>query len=80
MKDTILLDKINKTVLDKSKRKRYQSLIYKLEFEKISEIEHNELQELIELEEEIRVIRLTYLIELSQLRNISLLQLMKNLE
>jgi hypothetical protein len=80
MKDTILLDKINKTVLDKSKRERYQSLIYKLEFEKISEIEHNELLELIEQEEKIRVKRLKYLVELSQLRNIPLLQLIKNLE
>ncbi len=80
LRDTILLDKINQTVLDKAKRERYQSLIYKMEMETISDVEHAELLKLVEQEEKIRVKRLTYLIELAQLRNISLPQLMKNLE
>jgi hypothetical protein len=78
--DTILLDKINQTVLDKSKRQRYQTLIYKLEMESLSDVEHAELMELVEQEEKIRVKRLKYLIQLAQLRNIPLSQLMKNLE
>ena len=79
-RDTILLDKINRTVLDKAKRERYQALIYTLEMETISDVEHTELLELVEQEEKIRVKRLKYLIELAQLRNITLPQLMKNLE
>jgi hypothetical protein len=78
--DTILLDKINQTVLEKSKRQRYQTLIYKLEMESLSDVEHAELMELVEQEEKIRVKRLKYLIQLAQLRNIPLPQLMKNLE
>ena len=80
LRDTILLDKINQTVLDKAKRERYQALIYTLEMETISDVEHTELLELVEQEEKIRVKRLKYLIELAQLRNITLPQLMKNLE
>ena len=79
-RDTILLDKINRTVLDKAKRERYQALIYTLEMETISDVEHTELLELVEQEEKIRVKRLKYLIELAQLRNITVPQLMKNLE
>ena len=80
LRDTILLDKINQTVLDKAKRECYQSLIYRMEMETISDMEHTELLKLVEQEEKIRVKRLTYLIELAQLRNIPLPQLMKNLE
>ena len=80
LRDTVLLDKINQTVLDKTKRERYQGLIYTLEMETISDVEHIELLELVEQEEKIRVKRLKYLIELAQLRNITLPQLMKNLE
>ena len=80
LRDTILLDKINQTVLDKTKRERYQSLIYRMEMETISDIEHTELLKLVEQEEKIRVKRLKYLIELAQLRNIILPQLMKTLE
>ena len=80
LRDTVLLDKITRTVLDKVKRERYQALIYKLEMETISDTEHAELLELVEREEKIRVKRLKYLIELAQIRNITLPQLMKNLE
>ena len=80
LRDTVLLDKINRTVLEKSKRARYQTLIYKLEMETISDTDHAELEALVEEEEKIRVKRLKYLIELSQLRNVTLPQLMKTLE
>ena len=80
VRDTVLLDKITQTVLETGKRERYQTLIYKLEMETISDAEHNELLKLVEQEERIRVKRLKYLIELAQLRNITLPQLMKNLE
>ena len=75
----LFLLEINQTVLDKAKRERYQALIYTLEMETISDVEHTELLELVEQEEKIRVKRLKYLIELAQLR-ITLPQLMKNLE
>jgi hypothetical protein len=80
VQDTILLDKINSTVLDKTKRQRYQALVYILEMKNISDAEHAELMNLVEQEEKIRVKRLKYLIQLAQLRNITLPQLMKNLE
>lgn len=80
LQDTLLLDKINRTVLAISKRERYQTLIYKLEMETISETEHAELLELVEQEEKIRVKRIKYLIELAQLRNVTVPQLMKTLE
>ena len=80
LQDTILLDKINQTVLDKSKRERYQTLIYQLEMTTLSDVEHKELLVLVELEEKIRVKRLKYLIQLAQLRNTTLPQLMKTLE
>ena len=80
LQDTLLLDKINQTVLDKSKRERYQTLIYQLEMTTLSDVEHKELLVLVELEEKIRVKRLKYLIQLAQLRNITLPQLMKTLE
>jgi hypothetical protein len=80
LRDTALLEKINRTVLEKSKRERCQTLIYKLEMETISDTDQAELEGLVEEEEKIRVKRLKYLIELSQLRNVTLPQLMKTLE
>ena len=80
VRDTVLLDKITQTVLEKVKRERYQALIYGLEMETLSDAEHNELLKLVEQEERIRVKRLKFLIELAQLRNVTLPQLMKNLE
>ena len=74
-----LLGKINETILSKDKTERYQFLIYKHEFNVLSDAEHQELLHLTEEEETIRVQRLTYLIELSQLKGLSLGQLMENL-
>lgn len=75
-RDSFLLDKINKTVLDKKKTERYKALSYKLEAETITEAEYQEFMQLATLEEKLRNQRVKYLIELSQLRAISLPQLM----
>ena len=75
-RDSFLLDKINKTVLDKKKTERYKALSYKLEAETITEAEYQEFMQLATLEEKLRNQRVKYLIELSKLRAISLPQLM----
>ena len=74
-----LLGKINETILGKDKTERYQFLIYKHEFNVLSDAEYQELMHLTEEEETIRVQRLTYLVELAQLKGFSLEQLMENL-
>lgn len=74
--DSILLDKINHTILDKKKTERYHVLSYKLEAETMTEAEHDEFMRLTTLEEKLRNQRVKYLIELSQLRAVSLPQLM----
>ena len=74
-----LLGKINETILSKDKTERYQFLIYKHEFSMLSDAEYQELMQLTEEEETIRVQRLTYLVELAQLKGLSLSQLMENL-
>jgi hypothetical protein len=78
-RERYLLGRINTTVLDSEKTSRYKYLIYKHEYETISDKEHAELLLLAEEEEDIRVQRLTYLVELTQLKNIPLPQLMENL-
>lgn len=74
-----LLGKINTTVLGREKTERYKYLIYKHEYEKISDPEHDELLLLTEEEEGIRVQRLTFLVELAQLKDITLPKLMEDL-
>jgi hypothetical protein len=78
-RERFLLGKINTTVLGSEKTSRYKYLIYKHEYETISDKEHAELLLLTEEEEDIRVQRLTFLVELAQLKNITLPQLMENL-
>ncbi len=78
-RERYLLSLINQTVLGKEKTERYKTLILKHEYETISDEEHAELLTLAEEEEEIRVNRLTYLVELAQLQNIPLTLLMENL-
>jgi hypothetical protein len=78
-RERFLLGKINTTVLGSEKTSRYKYLIYKHEYETISDKEHAELLMLTEEEEDIRVQRLTFLVELAQLKNIPLPQLMENL-
>jgi hypothetical protein len=78
-RERFLLGKINQTVLGKEKTERYQLLILKLESVTITDSEYAELMQLTEEEEIIRYERLKYLVELAQLRSISLPQLMINM-
>jgi hypothetical protein len=78
-RERFLLDKIKTTVLGAEKTKRYKYLIRKHEYGTISDKKHAELLLLTEEEENIRVQRLTYLVELTQLRDIPLPQLMEDL-
>ena len=78
-RERFLLGKINQTVLSKEKIERYQKLVQKLEAETISKAEYKEFMKLTELEEQIRYERLTYLVELAQLKSITLPQLIDNL-
>ena len=78
-RERFLLGKINTTVLGREKTERYKYLIYKHEYETISDKEHAELSLLTEEEEGIRVQRLTFLVELAQLKDIPLPKLMEEL-
>ncbi len=71
-----LLRLINQTVLPKEKREQYWELAEKLELDSISEKEHQIFLQLTEEEELLRNERVKMLLELSQLKNISLAQLM----
>ena len=73
------LNQISKCILDKEKKQRYQFLVVKLEADTISEAEHTELGQLSDLQEKLRNQRVKYLIELAQLRAVSLPQLMDTL-
>lgn len=75
-RERLLLEKINKTILDKKRKERYQFLIVKLEADTISKAEHTELGQLSDLQEKLRNQRVKYLIELAQLRAVTLPQLM----
>ena len=77
--DKALLLKINQTVLPERALERYIFLQDKMELETLSEIEYKELVTLVNQEEKIRNKRFKYLLELSQLRGISLTELMDNL-
>jgi hypothetical protein len=77
--ERLLLRKINETNLGEVKTKLYQNFIQKLEMETISDSEYAELMQLTEEEELIRYERLKYLVELAQLRSITLPQLLDNL-
>ena len=77
--DRLLLRKINETILGATKTKRYQLLVQKLEAETISDSEYKEFMQLAEAEETICYERLIYLVELAQIRSITLPQLMENL-
>jgi hypothetical protein len=79
VRERVLLDKISQTVLSKKKAQRYQILVEKLEFGPITDVEHAEFMQLANHEEKLRNQRLKYLIELAQLRAVSLPQLMVDL-
>ncbi len=78
-RDRVLLRKINETVLPQKKSERYIQLHHQLEASKLSETEHKEFMTLVEEEENLRNKRVKYLIELAQLRSVSLPQLMETL-
>jgi hypothetical protein len=78
-RDKILLTQINQTVLSLEKTDRCYTLICKMELSTLSETEHSELITLVEEEEALNVQRLKYLVELAQLRKMTLPQLMKKL-
>jgi hypothetical protein len=78
-KDKILVSKINQTALPLPKIERCNVLLQQMEFASLTESEHQELMSLVEEEETLRVERVKYLIELAQLRNITLPQLMEKL-
>ena len=78
-RDKVLLKKINHSILPEPIMERYAFLQDKMEVEKLSDAEYTELLTLVDKEEKIRNKRFQYLFELSQLRNISLAELMDNL-
>ena len=78
-RDRALLSKINRAVLTKNKAERYVMLHLKLEAETITDLEYQEFMDLVAQDENLRNERVKYLIELAQLRNISLPDLMQHL-
>ena len=78
-RDKFLLRKINESVLSEEVLQRYSVLQEKIELSTLSDIEHKELLQLVEKEEKVRNRRFQYLIELAQLRGISLPELMQKL-
>jgi hypothetical protein len=77
--DKALLRKINQAVLPEPLMERYISLQEKMEVDNLSDTEYQELLSLVDKEEKVRNKRFQYLLELSQLRNISLTELMNKL-
>jgi hypothetical protein len=73
-----LLQKINQALPEEIQLK-YNDLSAKMRSQTITPEEHQDLLKLIDVVEEADSDRLQYLIQLSQLRNISLAELMKQL-
>ena len=78
-RDKSLLLKINKTVLPEERMERYTFLQERMEVESLTDSEYQELLNLVNQEEKVRNKRFQYLLELSQLRTISLTELMNRL-
>lgn len=78
-RDKFLLLKINQSILPEQIMEHYIFLQEKMEVESLSDTEYKELMTLVTKEEKIRNKRFQYLLELSQLRGISLTELMHNL-
>jgi hypothetical protein len=78
-RDKSLLLKINQAVLSEEMMERYIFLQEKMEVKNLSDSEYKELLELANKEEKVRNKRFQYLFELSQLRSISLFELMSRL-
>jgi hypothetical protein len=78
-RDKSLLLKINQAILPEETMERYIELQEKMEIENLTDVEYQELLALVAQEEKVRNKRFQYLLELSQLRGISLTELMDNL-
>jgi hypothetical protein len=78
-RDKSLLLKINQAILPEQTMERYIVLQDKMEVENLPESEYQELLNLVAQEEKIRNKRFQYLLELSQLRGISMTKLMDDL-
>jgi hypothetical protein len=78
-RDKSLLLKINQAILPEQAMEHYIFLQDKMEVGHLSEDEYQELLILVAQEEKIRNKRFQYLLELSQLRGISLTKLMNDL-
>ncbi|MBK6993510.1 MAG: hypothetical protein KA138_01360 [Saprospiraceae bacterium] len=74
-----LLLQINTTVLNAEDRSRYWVLAEKLEADQLTDGDHQEFMKLVDKDEKLRNNRLKLLIELAQMRNITLPKLMENL-
>jgi hypothetical protein len=79
LRERQLLHKITRTVLDTAKTERYQVLVDKLELGTMTDAEHTEFDILANQEEKLRNQRVKYMIELAQLRAVSLTQVMESL-
>ncbi len=79
LRERQLLDKINRTVLNASQTERYDILIDKLQIGTMTDAEHLEFGILANNEEKLRNQRVKYMIELSQLREVTLPQVMESL-
>ena len=78
-RDKFLLRKINETALSEEMLGRYIALQDKMEMAELADSEYEELLQLVGQEEKMRNKRFQYLVELSQLRGITLAGLMDNL-
>jgi hypothetical protein len=79
LRERQLLHKITNTVLDTAQRERYLILVEKLELGTMTYAEHAEMDILGNKEEKLRNQRVKYMIELAQLRAVSLSQVMESL-
>ena len=79
LRERQLLQKINSTVLNTAQIERYHALIEKLALSTMTDEEHVEFDILGNKEEKLRNQRVKYMLELAQLRAVSLTQVMESL-
>ncbi len=79
LRERQLLHKINNAVLDVTQIERYHVLVEKLELSTMTDAEHAEFDILGNKEEKLRNQRVKYMIELAQLRAVSLNEVMVSL-
>ena len=79
-KEVRLIKKVNEATFSEDEHKRFYELIEKRRDENISQKELNELSLLTDKSEALNVKRIKYLVEISQIRNKSLREVMKELE